>query len=359
MMTISVDDVVATQPGWYRGDFHAHTNYSDGRLSPEELLTEARQEKLHFFSMTDHNNTYSHEKFPPHEDMLILPGIEVTLAYGHFNVFGLADGPEPEWMNSLPKTFEDYEAHMESGRTQYTSTQLMEITAASGLYNSINHPLLHPWAWLDHETDLRHVHFLEIWNDPSWPDNDQMNPAAVEMWTRWLNDGHRHTAIGGSDFHTPFPSETPDGHPVGRHHLSKPTTYVYAEALSGRAILDGLLQRHAYMTMEPEITFTASADNKTYIIGDEITTANGRVAFQSTVTGNGRLTLQLISNGDILIQSTREDSVSLEYETPILSNAWFRIDVRNTDNQLIAVTNPIFYRPPQTPRSFRYGDYLL
>lgn len=359
MSFISFHKILKSEAGWYKGDFHAHTNYSDGRLTPAELLTEARDEGLDFFSMTDHNNMWSHDKFENPDDMLIIPGVEVTMKYGHFNVFGL-DGVEPTWMQSLPKTMEEYEAHMESGRAEYTPTQLMALTHSQGLYNSINHPLLVPWAWLDHHTDLRHVDFLEIWNDPSWPDNQTENPAAVAMWTRWLNAGHRITAIGGSDFHTPFPSETPDGQPVGRHHISEPTTHVYAESLSGVAVIEGLKKRHAYVSMGPSVEFSATAAGQSWMIGDDIGEYTGPIEFQAVAQGEGELIIQLVRNGTVVDQAEHENQVKLSCTETVSAgeSAWFRLDIRTADQKFLAITNPIFCGPPMTITNFYYGEFL-
>lgn len=359
MSFISIKKELKTIAGWYRGDFHAHTNHSDGRLSPAELLAEARREGLDFFSMTDHNNMYAHDKFEDQNDILIIPGVEVTMEYGHFNVFGLA-GVEPDWMKSLPKTMEAYKAYMESGYAEYTPTQLMALTRSQGLYNSINHPFLVPWAWVDRETDLRQIDFLEIWNDPSWPDNQTENPAAVAMWTQWLNEGLRITAIGGSDFHTPEPSETKDGRPVGRHHISKPSTYVYAAALSGEAIMAALRKHRAYMSMGPTVQFNATAADQTWMIGDDMGALSGAVQFDAIVQGSGELTVQLVRNGRVVDQAEQENKVTLACEESVTADepTWFRIDVRGPQNQFLAVTNPIFCGPALTPQRVTYGDFL-
>ena len=62
----------------------------------------------------------------------------------------------------------------------------------------INHPLLTPWEWRDADTMLDHLDALEIWNDPTWPDNAWANPGAVDYWTRLLNAGYRITALDGA-----------------------------------------------------------------------------------------------------------------------------------------------------------------
>lgn len=359
MGSISVRKQIRTGAAWYRGDFHAHTNYSDGKLTPLELLAEARREGLDFFSMTDHNNLWAHPHFEEPDDILIIPGAEVTLHYGHFNVFGF-DGVEPPWMESLPKTMEAYRIQAESKHTEYTPSELMRLTAAAGLLNSINHPLLVPWAWVDGETDLSQVVALEIWNDPSWPDNAAANPGAVALWTEMLNDGHRLTAIGGSDFHTPLPSQTEDGRPVDRHHISLPSTYVYAEALGGEAILAAVRQHRAYMSLGPTVALTAVAGGERFMIGDDIGAVAGEIMVEAAVTGEGELTAELVHNGAVVDRASGAGRAELRLtlKADPASSGWLRLDVRDGAGRFLAVTNPIWHGRRRHPSKLKYGDFV-
>lgn len=358
-MSLSMSKPYRLWPAWYRGDFHAHTNHSDGSLKPTELLAEARTKQLDFFSITDHNVLTAYDQFGEHEDVLIIPGVEVTMRYGHFNVFGLS-GATPAWIDGLPHTREDYEHHMRTGEAQYTPNELMRLTRSQGLYNSINHPLLGVWTWIDSETDLRLVDFLEIWNDPSWPDNQTGNPNAVALWTKWLNAGHRITAIGGTDFHHARPKHEKDGSIVPRDHLNQPTTYVYANNLSGDAIMAGLKARHAYMSMGPQLSFGATLDEQTFMVGDDMQSADGKVKFQAAAQGEGMLTMQLVCNGDVIAEAAGNGSIQLRVEVGVSAeiSQWFRIDVRDASGQYVAVSNPIFSGPPITPTQNRFGDFV-
>ncbi len=79
------DDFVKNySEAWYAGDFHTHTFYSDGKLSPEENIEVAKKRGLSFFSPTDHN--FNQTRFPD-TDLLIIEGTEITSKYGHINVF--------------------------------------------------------------------------------------------------------------------------------------------------------------------------------------------------------------------------------------------------------------------------------
>jgi hypothetical protein len=347
--------VVKAAPGWYSGDFHTHTHHSDGALTPPELAALARREGMDFLVITDHNTLNAYPHFGTQADLCIIPGIEVTYAAGHYNVFGITQyAPWQDAVTRGPITIKHLEA-------QVDPDEIMAQSAAAGLLNSINHPLLPPWAWLMPETDLRHIHCLEIWNDPSWPDNRVGNPLAVEMWTRWLNAGHRITAIGGSDFHRPVnkPGATkpPD-------RLGLPRTYVYAENLSGAAILEGVRRRRCYVSMGARVDFHAQHNGVTYPIGADLGEQPGALTLNAEVKAASRGVARILRNGEILAEALLygeeqpttllTTTVELDPQVP----TWFRLDVLDGNGLMLAITNPIFAGPTPTPVLNTYGDFV-
>ena len=43
-------------------DLHTHTNFSDGELSPSEILNEALLKKIKYLSITDHDTLTGYKK---------------------------------------------------------------------------------------------------------------------------------------------------------------------------------------------------------------------------------------------------------------------------------------------------------
>src|SRR5581483_3952603 len=70
---------------WYKGDLHAHTNHSDGHWSLPELAESARTYGLDFIALTDHNTITGLPEIAKSagDDLLIIPGMEVTTFNGH------------------------------------------------------------------------------------------------------------------------------------------------------------------------------------------------------------------------------------------------------------------------------------
>ncbi len=350
--TLSLSKVLKSQAGWYRGDFHAHTNFSDGYYYPSELVDVAKVEGLDFFAITDHNTLDSFPNFAPPSDVLIISGLEATLDEGHFNIFGLEGWSS--WMEHICTGQNRVKLKGNYG----TTAQVMQQTSSEGLLNSINHPLLKPWAWQDNTTDLRHLHCLEIWNDPSWPDNAKANPQAVALWTEWLNAGHRITAIGGSDYHRPTPRPNENKPP---ERLGQPSTYVYATELSGRAILAGLRQRRAYVSMGPQVTFQAQSNGTIYKIGADLGELGGMIEFRASVSHNpSPLQVQLVKNGHVIAAVLVEDgqaSLQCNDKANPSQPAWYRLDVLDQNGQIGVITNPIFVGPQPEAALWTYGAF--
>lgn len=353
-LPLSLTTVRNPKPGWYRGDFHCHTNQSDGVHPPTELAQVARQEKLDFFFITDHNTVSAYGMFGDDPGVLILPGIEATYKNGHCNIFGVTE--TAPWLEQVSGP---YVAAPSEGDRYPTVNALLAATAELGLFNSINHPRLTPWAWEFADTDLSLVHGLEIWNDPSWPDNRRDNPRAVEMWTRWLNAGWRITALGGSDYHRTHP---PAGQDKPDERLGEPSTYVHAANLSGVALLEAVRARRVYVSMGPRVTFQGALDGRSYDIGSDLGPAAGSLALTAEVFDcRAPAVARLVKNGQTVAETRVADgraalsaSVKLDAHEP----AWFRLDVVDPDGLTLALTNPLFSGPVRTPNSRRYGDYL-
>lgn len=350
---LSLSQVFNRKPGWYRGDFHAHTDHSDGVHPPAELAEVAKAAGLDFFTITDHNRISAYPGFGEEPGILILPGIEVTLKNGHFNVFGL--DRDLDWIPdicggglSLPRLPGQYQ----------TSSDLMQQMAAQGLLNSINHPLLRPWAWEEGATDLRNLHCLEIWNDPSWPDNARDNPRAVQLWTDLLNAGYRITGIGGSDYHRPAPKA---GESKPPERLGLPSTYVYAEELSGNAILAGLRRQRAYVSLGPRATFQARTDGRTYDIGDDLGQLNGKIQLLASVEDCPvEAHAMIVKNGSVLDETDFDQPTLIMMSEDKIApeqSAWYRFEVQDENGLRLAITNPIFAGPRRAPDRFIFGDF--
>lgn len=218
---------VARQPrrpgaGWYRGDLHSHTHHSDARGGFDLLHRAARQARLDFLAVSDHNTVAQRRETAPatSPDLIFLRAMEITTAEGHANVFGLDD-----WIDFRLTAPED--AHVLA----------REVHAKGGLL-SVNHdkpPI--PWTFDWPEADCQ-----EVWQQ-TWL---ARNGVSLGRWQDRLARGLRLSAIGGSDYHQPD-ALAPEG-PFG---LARPCTVLWLVELSEAAVLDAMKAGRGYVTESP------------------------------------------------------------------------------------------------------------
>ena len=341
-----------TKRRWYRGDFHLHTTASDARYKPLELVDMAIKEGCDFIALTDHNTISALEEIRTQDRLLILPGLEITLDQGHWNVFGIDHWQE--WME-----------HICTGQITttlvgkpYNVNQLMKSLAKNGYFNSLNHPFLKPWEWKVGSVEMQDVHGIEIWNDPYWPDNIRATPRAIEFWTSLLNEGYHITALGGSDFHllpgdqSEYPGEKP----------SLPATYVLAEELSISGIMDGIKQHRVYLANGVNCSMTATIDGCQYEIGEDVGIVSGNFEIKVGISGcEHKAQARLVKNGENLktwaINSTGMQDCVIDH----LNNAaaWYRLEVWNDQGELLAITNPIFCGQWDRSKKICFQDFML
>jgi len=237
-------------PAWYRGDFHAHTGHSDGscvsdsgRKIPcgvERTLDAARRRDLDFVTVTDHN-TESHvaelrNLQDTHDQLLILPGRELTTFQGHANGLGLV-GPVDFRLDGVHVARAD---------------QLADAVHARGALFSINHPsspsgeACMGCGWTPDAFDMRRADAIEVVNGGSLRSGLSADGSlsGLSFWEDLLRKGLRITAIGGSDNHSPdLPKDV--GGSVGR-----PTSVVWADRLTPEALLEGVRRGHVFIDLD-------------------------------------------------------------------------------------------------------------
>jgi hypothetical protein len=327
--------------GWYRGDFHLHSTFSDGWYTPEELVDMALREGVDFIAITDHNAIGSLRSFAARGGIPVLPGIEVSFPEGHANIFGLQS-----WLD------------WRVGYGGLTMLDVLRRAREQHLLVSINHPTLAPWDWRLPATPLQAVDCLEVCNDPSYPGNDQASVEALALWTACLNAGHRLTALGGSDaFHHP-PGQSYRG---TAERLAQPSTYVYARELSVQAILDGVRAGRAYVTQGPQLTFEGSAGGRVLAIGDQAEAGEGAITIRATATGLAPdYVLHLVRCGQaVATVAAGVAEAALTYTAPgeDAAGTWYRLDVLSGKGQFVATTNPIYIGASQ-PQPLTFGEAL-
>lgn len=144
-------EVFSPEGRFYKGNLHAHTTLSDGRVSPEACIELFKQHGYDFLSITDHRKW-----FPGYEDeeILVVPGTE-------FDRNMLKGRPEYAYHITgvgLPRPLT---------QTNETSPQeIVDMIKAEGALCTLAHP---SWSMMTFEmcAELKHYDAIEIYNTVS------------------------------------------------------------------------------------------------------------------------------------------------------------------------------------------------
>lgn len=343
------DAPLGTEDRWWRGDLHMHTGHSDGSCLSRKgakvpcptykTLEAATARGLNFVAVTDHNTT-SHfdalrELAPYFDDLLILPGREITTFYGHANLLG-------------PTAFVDFQL---GGPHAPKLADILKQAEAAGGVVSINHPglpsgeLCMGCGWTASDTDFARIQAIEV-----------VNGGVVEgalsgmaFWEKRLNEGLQITAIGGSDNHdaTLDPAKAPA--------IGLPTTVVRAPKLSQTAILAAIRQGHVFLdiagTRDRLLEVRAQANGSSAQMGDVLSAPAGtKVAIEVRVVGAPGSSVSLAGDGARLASlsdskiSGADQTVSFDLNADGVRR-WLRVDVRDANGKLILLGNPIYLKP--------------
>ncbi|MFZ4432768.1 MAG: CehA/McbA family metallohydrolase [Microthrixaceae bacterium] len=291
--------VIRDEPGWYAGDFHLHGYHSspDGP-DPDDMVAKAVAAGLDIIPVTEYVTPAHWDRLGTtqrtHPDVLIWPGREVISYFGHMIVLSETPGEVEYRVGFTPP---------EADRP-ITPADIQQGAAADGGLVSLAHPTIFPpdtfgsacrgcfFERLD-ELDLERLTALEVVTEGSVAElggTEVPNPfvrTAVELWEGFLRDGHRITAVSGSD------DKSGDSY-------GSTSTMVYAEQLSRPAVDRAIRQGHAYVrgvgNESPTMDLRATADDgSTGIFGDTLVTDRAEIAI--TVRGGEGQVLSVRRNG--------------------------------------------------------------
>lgn len=320
LLHVNNDKVFNKQKGWYKGDFHTHTTFSDGKMTREENMVSAKNQKLDFFVATDHNLVPT--SWFDETEILVIPGVEVTSpVIGHFNIISTNNSPFGN--NRLVDMFS------EEGMNRILTDDYGDAVI------SINHPFLPNFKWKITKTPLEKVDAMEIWNDPTFSDNIQATELALQAWNHLLNAGYRITGIGGSDSHNK-PTEIYDGSSEPSL-IGDPGTFVHCKQLTAKNIVDSVKAGHVIVSRGELIQFQI----EDFISGDVCNLQNG--VANASVDTERSIYFEWIVDGKV-VKKDKGNYSNFHFNFKDESRYhWIRIDVRNEDGSLYGFSNPIYF----------------
>src|SRR5215471_4031578 len=316
--------VAARGRGWYRGDCHVHSVYSDGKLTPEQLATGARAAGLDFIATTEHNTADAHGAWRAHagDDLLVILGEEVTTQTGHWLALGIQPGQLIDWRYRV--------------RDEKVGRHLDQVHHAGGLCVAA-HPHV-PYPSGEFMYPYRGFDAVEVWNglwtsDLPW---NADNEAALAEWGRRLaadiQGGRWRPALGNSDAHL-------------EDQIGMPQTVVLAEKLSTNAVLDGIRAGRSWIaeSVTVELSFTAAAGDQSAGIGERLEIRGEPIVIVAEVRGvpSGAVSFRTDRGAVHRAPLPSSESATVEWHTSGEESQFVRIEVRNSEGRMAALTNPI------------------
>lgn len=99
-----------------KGDFHIHSTYSDGGLTPREIINLAKKRKIDVIAITDHNSTAGVDEAVEEgykNNIKVIPGVELSTRYNGCRVHILGYFKDDSYKDEL---FKDVLLKVKQGR---------------------------------------------------------------------------------------------------------------------------------------------------------------------------------------------------------------------------------------------------
>ncbi|MDF1479308.1 CehA/McbA family metallohydrolase [Leifsonia sp. H3M29-4] len=319
--------------GWFAGDLHQHSSYSDGYQDVGTVMLSAVANGMSWGVLTDHNSVAGAPEWLHGERVFAtepmryvpMPGCEITTDRGHFNLIGAGVVIEPDTAGGVAAV-----------------ERIVAAAKATGGLLQLNHPHLEaPMGFADWEL-LEKFDLLEVWNGKGQP-NASTNAAAKQTWYDLLSRGIFIPATCGSDNH-----DVTGGYLWARDgdawmnrglYSGSPATYVQTgNAATRDSVLLALKQGRSFISNGPLPRFTVSGS------GPGSTVAPGIHDVHVAATDvRGLERIAVIVNGDVRHERTfsGELDAELSYEFTGTSGDWCLIEAFGVDGGY-ALSNPVF-----------------
>jgi hypothetical protein len=305
-------------PGWYSGDDHIHTVYSDGSSTPLEVVQAALAEGLDWITVTDHSsgpdNTHAKRA---HEEasqagkelgLLVIPGEEFTSG-------------------------DVYHANVINGMVELKSdVGFKEVIDAVRGKSSDRHPITVKWNHPGNGagvpvSDLQQLPLIEMRL------RDAGNSDTMQLWWRLLNQGVRVFAESSSDSHSASAT------PLGDHR-----TYVHlgAEPLTAGNVVRALAAGRGFVSRGPLLFLKVNGA----LPGSTAHASSGALELEVEVASRVPLArVEIVRGGSVVhtLDLKGQRTFSTRSSLPG-AQGWYlaRVIGEGASSSILAMTNPVF-----------------
>ncbi|NLJ80188.1 MAG: PHP domain-containing protein [Firmicutes bacterium] len=241
-------EMFSIEKTWFKGNLHTHSNESDGKLAPREVVRIYREKGYDFCAFTEHEKFSSWTVFNS-EDFLVIPGIEIESddsGSGPFRVHHIV---------GVARDFQD-DLHLK----EYDNRSLKGLKGAQDIVSDLKergfitiycHPVWSRQTFAD-IADLRDFNAIEVYNHTCSLESNTGGSSAY-YWDTFLRQGHKIWGVATDDAHQ-FVEDYGGGWVV-----------VNASELSPSSIGAALVKGHFYASNGPIIEAYGLRGNQVYV----------------------------------------------------------------------------------------------
>ncbi len=315
-VSVQLRRIIDRPTGWYCGDNHCHTVYSDGNDTPIQMARAGFAEGLDWVTITDHGVgpliqqvlTAHLEALPGNLSgrFLIIPGEEFTTPLYHANII---NGTVLDMPTTPLRTLVDRVLAIDSPERPVTL--------------KLNHPR---WSGTPKASELalelEKLPLIELWNSPE--------PETTQVWWELLNRGVRVLAETSTDSHNRKAS------PLGARR-----TYVFLgdKPLTAANVVRALRDGPSFLSRGALLLLTVNGRPP----GATVSGNSAHVSIEM-ISARPVTTVRLIADGKVLqsfdlAEETRfkkQVTISLNFRWILAQALW------KGDPVPLAMTNPIF-----------------
>ncbi len=321
--TNSERTVFVSGEGWYAGDNHTHTKYSDGWGTVSEVATTAKLNGLSFLSCTDHNTTLQDSAVNANcnPEMLVMTGCEVTPNYKLANNWGHAVSLFSNKMIPFSNT-------PSQANAQAIVNNINALNDGKG-FAIMAHPYLKgcPWTY----TNVTGFKGVEVWTCFT-PIYGAYSLQAFSLWDKKNSAGLKQYGFAESDAHN-------------LDMVGKPHIVAHLKNLSKEEVQNALRHGKFYGSDGPAIRFTVD----TVMMGGSLPVTSKRLVKISmkAYSAQGIDSMYLLKNGVLISgfpysdfktnvqQVVYDEAIPGDFYRMECTDRWYRF----------AFSNPVFIIP--------------
>lgn len=318
---IKASNIAVKGEGWFIGDNHTHTTYSDGQGTIAENFDAAREVGLNYVSITDHNNSlgWNDAQREQGEDLIVIRGNEYTSKSCHAVIMNVSDEKNYSGMNT-------------NELCKYIKTSYKNPLVYAA------HPYESAYTWKEEEWDSD-IDGIEVWNG-WWGAKYKPNCDAFAKWDELNKEGRHIYGIATTDNHE-------------SKNIGKTYTAAYLKEFSSEGVIEAHKKGHIYGSNGPVIDFKIGD----VMMGDDLHIKNNKVV---TVKMSGKYhkklsKVTLIKNGETIYSKDLDNNeFNISQNVQVKPGDFLRMEVQGKESEDLkldciafdsapfAFSNPIF-----------------